>query len=118
MPLDAAFIALDALAKVGLDLRKSLSSTWMGIAMWQYLLAFLMVLGPLSRKMATSLLERLVLPSLERFGGRLAGRIVGAMIQPLTALIGLIGLYLAVNILLFPTGPTHGDHDDTRRSDL
>ena len=107
MPLDAVFLALDALAKVGLDLRDSLSSTWMGIAMWQYLLAFLMVLASLfARRMATSLLERLVMPSLERFGGRLAGRLVGALIQPVTALIGLVGLYLAVNVLLLPAGPS------------
>lgn len=79
----------------------------MGIAAWQYLLAFLMVLGSLlARKMATKLLERLVLPSLERFGGRFASRIISALIQPLTALIGLVGLFLAVNALLIPTRST------------
>src|SRR5690606_31708524 len=59
----------------------------------------------LARRMATKLLQRLILPSLERFGRRIASRLVGALIQPLTALIGLIGVFLAVNVLLIPTRP-------------
>lgn len=100
-------LALEALNRAGLDVRQSLSTTWMGIAMWQYLIAFLLVLGSLfARKLAIGLLDRLVLPSLERFGGKLASRLIGAMTQPVTALIGLFGFYLAVNVLLIPTGAT------------
>src|SRR5690606_21761152 len=99
-------MVLDSLTSLGFDLRTSLSKTWMGIAAWQYLVAFLLVLTSLlARRMATKLLQRLILPSLERFGRRIASRLVGALIQPLTALIGLIGVFLAVNVLLIPTRP-------------
>lgn len=104
--MDTVLMVLDSLTSLGFDLRTSLSKTWMGIAAWQYLVAFLLVLTSLlARRMATKLLQRLILPSLERFGRRIASRLVGALIQPLTALIGLIGVFLAVNVLLIPTRP-------------
>jgi len=103
--LDAVYVLLDALARAGVDLRASFASTWLGLALWQYLLVFLLVIVSLfARRAAGLLLERLLLPSLKRLGGDLASRIAAALTQPLTAIIGLFGTYLAVGVLLIPTG--------------
>nr|MBO2483750.1 hypothetical protein [Bacillota bacterium] len=101
--LDAVNVLLDGLARIGVDLRASLSMRWLGLALWQYLLVFILIAASLfARRMAMLLLERLVLPSLQRYGANVAGRVVTALAQPLTGLIGLFGIYLAINVLLIP----------------
>lgn len=102
--MDAVNVLLDAIARTGVDLRSSFATMWLGLALWQYILVLILIIAALfARKVAALLLERLVLPSLKRLGGNLASRIGSALTQPLTAFVGLFGVYLAVGVLLIPT---------------
>lgn len=95
--------SLDYLATVGLDVRKALSAQWLGIATWQYLLAFLLVTFTLfARRVASHVLTRYLVPLLDRVGGIYASRVFEVLIKPLTAILGVVGLFLAVRVLLLP----------------
>lgn len=93
---------LDFLARIGLDIRVLFDDEWMGVFLWQYILAFiLIVLSLFARRVATGLLGRF-LPWINRVGGVYAGKIVEALSQPVTAIVGLVGVYLAVKVLVLP----------------
>lgn len=96
---------LDFLAGIGIDVRRSLSAPWLGIALWQYLIAFILItLSLFARKAATFVSQRAVVPLLGRVGGVHTSRIVEALIVPLAAGVSVIGLFLAVRVLLLPVG--------------
>lgn len=98
--LDAINSILDTLSTWGFDLRRQFAQEWMGIAGWQYLLAFTVILLSLfARRLTKKLLHRFILPQLERYGANLAGQLTSALIQPITALLATIGVYIAMRIL-------------------
>lgn len=91
-------------AQWGFDFQQALSAQWLGIAMWQYVLAFVLLLLTLfARRIAALSLNRFVLPSVKRAGAVYTSQIIGALVKPLTAIVGLIGLYMASKILLLPS---------------
>ncbi len=101
--MDSITSVLDFFAHLGFDLRQGLSAQWLGITLWQYLLAFiLIILALFARRMATLFLNRFVLPWTSRLGGIYTGRIISALVQPLSALLGLFGIFLAIKVLTFP----------------
>lgn len=105
--MDMLYAILDTLSSWGFDLRKSLSGEWMGISIWQYLLAFVVImLSFFARRLTSKIVDRFVLPRLEQYGAHLTHRLTGALNKPLTALIATIGVYLAVRILMVRTDPT------------
>lgn len=103
--MDAVFSLLDTLSGWGLDVRTSLSMQWLGIALWQYVLAFAIIIAALfARRMTTTMLNRLT-PHLGTWGAGLPARTVTAAVEPVTAVIVTIGVYLAIRILLIPIAP-------------
>lgn len=104
--MDAINSLLDTLSSWGFDLRRQFAQEWMGIAGWQYLLAFTVILLSLfARRLTKKLLHRFVLPQLERYGANLASKLTSSLIQPLTALLATIGVYVAMRILTVRVDP-------------
>lgn len=94
---------LDAFARVGIDLRSWLSPEWLGVKLWQYLLAFIVIVLTLfARRFAMAMLNRLS-PWIGKVAGVYAGRIIVTLAAPATAVVALIGITLAVRILVFQT---------------
>lgn len=101
--MDFIYTILDSLAAQGLDIRRSMSAQWLGIPLWQYLLAFILVLGSLfGRKAATFLLNRYVLPLVRNLGANNAHRVIETLIPPATALFVIFGVYAALQVLMLP----------------
>lgn len=99
--MSAVLSALDATARAGVGLGEWLGAEWLGVALWQYLLALLMaLLAFFARRAAAFVVDRFVLPLIAKAGGVYTGRLIAALIRPLSALIGLAGLYLAARIVL------------------
>src|SRR5690606_9744777 len=104
--LDVINSLLDALSSLGFDLRRQFANEWMGIAGWQYLLAFLVILLSLfARSLTKKLLNRFILPQFERYGAKLAGQLTGGLVQPITALFATVGVYVALRILTARVAP-------------
>lgn len=100
--MDTITSMLDVLSSWGLDLR-SLSTQWLGIALWQYLLAFIFVTASLfARRFAMLLLDRFALPHIADDGAGVIKRLAAASVQPITALTVTVGVYLSVRVLLLP----------------
>lgn len=104
--LDVINSLLDALSSLGFDLRRQFANEWMGIAGWQYMLAFLVILLSLfARSLTKKLLNRFILPQFERYGAKLAGQLTGGLVQPITALFATVGVYVALRILTARVAP-------------
>ncbi len=101
--LDVINGTLEFFNGLGLDLRVLASAKWLDIALWQYLLAFFFItLSLFARKIATSIIERFLVPWIGHAGDGYTGRLLNALMDPLVALLGLIGLYWATKVLMFP----------------
>lgn len=99
--------ALDFFTRLGFDLRTVASEKWLDIALWQYVFAFISIAVSLfARRMSTLVLKRLILPWISRRGDGYTSRIISALTDPLVAILGLVGLYSATKVLMFPTGGT------------
>lgn len=94
--MDTLFAILDTL-----DLRNRLAGEWMGIAYWQYFLAFIIfTLTFFARGIATRILNRWLAPLVERYGSLIGSRLLTAASQPARALIITVGVYAAIRVLL------------------
>lgn len=94
---------LETLATVGFDLKSSLSQQWLGLALWQYVLSFLLIAMSLfARGIITAFFERVVFPRMGRARDGLLGQMLESLLQPLTAFIGVSGLFGAVQVILAP----------------
>ncbi|HEX6971794.1 MAG TPA: mechanosensitive ion channel family protein [Limnochordia bacterium] len=101
--MEAIRSALELFARSGFDLRRWLAETWFGIALWQYVVAFVLItLTLFARRLAALCLNRLIVPWLNRAGSAHTGSVVGALVPPFTAFVGLFGLFLTVKVLLLP----------------
>lgn len=104
--MDAISSSIDYLTHFGLDLRMRLGATWLGIDVWQYAVAaILFLVAFFARRAAGFVLDRLIVPWVGRIGGGLGGRILSVLVRPLTAMVGLLGSYLALRVLLYPAEP-------------
>lgn len=99
--MNAVLAALDDAARTSVALREWLGAEWLGVAFWQYAVACLLVLLTLfARRAAGFLAHRFVLPLISKAGAVYTGRLLAALISPLSALIGLTGVYLAARVVL------------------
>lgn len=103
--------AFEAFIGWGRSFQERLDYTWFGIPAWQYVFAFIFLLGSLfARRGAEFVLKRLVIPWLEPYGGGYPGRVVEAVMRPLTAYIGITGLFFAIRTLMLqPDGAPSAD---------
>lgn len=93
--------AFEAFVSWGKAFQQRLDYTWFGIPAWQYIFAFIFVLASLfARRGAEFVLGRIVIPWLEPFGGGYPGRVVEALMRPLTAYLGITGLFFAARTLM------------------
>lgn len=100
--MNSLLSALDGAARAGIDLRRRLGAEWLGVALWQYILALLLLVSALfARRAARLIVDRFALPLITKFGGVHTGRLVAALTRPLSALISLTGLYLAARVILY-----------------
>lgn len=91
------------LSVIGIDLESWLSVTWLGLALWQYVFSFfLIVLSLFARGIVSVFFERVIFPRLGRTRRLLPGQITESLIRPLTAFIGVTGLFGAVQVVLSP----------------
>ncbi len=99
--VNALLSALDGAARAGSGLQGWLGVEWLGVALWQYVLALLMLLLALfARRAARFVAERFALPLLDRAGGVYTKRLVAALTRPLSAFISVTGVYLAARAVL------------------
>lgn len=92
---------LETLARTGFDLRSQFAKQWLGLAMWQYIVAFLLIaLSLFARRIITVVFERFVAPRLGGQRTQLLGQLLESLVQPATAFIGVSGLYAAVQVVL------------------
>ncbi len=93
--------AFEAFVSWGRAFQERLDYTWFGVPAWQYIFALIFVLGSLfARRAAEFVLGRVVIPWLEPYGGGYPGRVVEALMRPLTAYIGVTGLFFAARTLM------------------
>lgn len=93
--------ALETWAAAGFDLRTRFAQQWLGLAVWQYILAFIFVaLSFFARRITTVTMERFVLPRLRAPRLSWVRSFLETLLQPLTTFIGLSGLFAAVQVLL------------------
>lgn len=92
---------LETLAGSGFDLRAQFAQEWLGLALWQYIVAFVLIaLSLFARRIITVVFERLVSPRLGGARTQLLGRLLESLLEPLTAFIGMTGLYMAIQVVL------------------
>lgn len=92
---------VDAISEIGEKLDGTLTTRWFEIALWQYILALAFVVVALfARRGAAFLLKRYIQPAFSRSTSEYPAKFVEAIGRPLTALITIFGLYLAVQTLL------------------
>lgn len=95
---------LDQVASLGATSASWLTQQWLGLSVWQYILAFLLIaLSLLARSIITMLFERVVFPRLGPARQTVFGQALESLLQPLTAFIGISGLFGAVQVVLLPT---------------
>ena len=83
---------LESISEWGARVGPRLSASWLGIALWQYTLAFVFILISLfAPRAARYFLDRHVLRWLERSGAEYPGRIVEALFQAVRRLSGPFG---------------------------
>ncbi len=81
---------------------------FLGVAIWQFIAAFLLVLlGLVLRKVSDYVFEKRIIPTLQKTRFDIDHLLTGALAKPLGCVILLAALALAVWVLALPTEPTN-----------
>jgi MscS family membrane protein len=93
----------------GNSIKELLYTRWWGIAVWQYVIALiLLIISAFARKTAEYLFNNYGKPWLERIGSHYTSAILHALLKPFSALLGLFGIYCSVLVLIYPSSIEDG----------